>query len=205
MWVSVEVIRKIHGGWGVGKMKKEKRLRVWKFDSEIVNKWFEKVNQLATYKSGERESQIDFLMCKSFQLKDIRNAKVINGKSVAAQHRLVVLDWVMKSVKKCSLTQVSWKIKWWRLKEESMKHKFQEKVLKEAELPEGVNEWWEHNSNVIKKVGEEVLERTSGRKLAGDKEMWWWSNSVQKVVKAKKDEVRKWDKSGRHEAKESYM
>lgn len=53
------------------------------------------------------------------------------------------------------------------MKEESKKQEFKEKVLKEGRLPEGVNEWREHNSNVIKKVGGEVLGRTCGKKPAG--------------------------------------
>ena len=49
------------------------------FDLAIVNTWFEKKeSQCMTYKSGERESQIDFLMCRRSQLKEINNCKVIN-------------------------------------------------------------------------------------------------------------------------------
>lgn len=44
----------------------------------------------------------------------------------------------------------------------------------------------EHSNNVIKKLGEEVLGRTSRRKCSGGKETWWWSNEVQ-AVKVKKD------------------
>ena len=58
------------------------------FDLLIVSTFFEKrPNHLVTYKSGGRESQIDFLMCRRQQLNEVNNCKVINGKSVAAQHR----------------------------------------------------------------------------------------------------------------------
>ena len=97
----------------------------------------------------------------------------------------------MKGVKKHTPTQVPRKIKWWRLKKEGVKQEFKEKVLKEARLPERVYDWWEHNSNVIKKVSEEVLGRTSGKKPAGDRETWWWSSEVQKVVKKKEEEKKK--------------
>ena len=67
------------------------------FDSSIVNAFFEKrPNHLVAYKSGGRESQIDFLMCRRQQLNEVKNCKVINGKSVAAQHRMLVLDWEIK-------------------------------------------------------------------------------------------------------------
>ena len=58
-----------------------------------------KIDQFATYKNGDRKTQIDFLMCRKSQLREIKNCKVINGESVAVQHKLVVLDWEMKGVK----------------------------------------------------------------------------------------------------------
>ena len=50
-----------------------------------------------------------------------------------------------------------------KVKEEGVSRKFKEEMLKESKLPEEVQEWWEHNRSVIKKVGEEVLGRTSGK------------------------------------------
>ena len=63
------------------------------FDLSIVNSFFEKrPNHRVTYKCGGRESQIDFLMCRRQQLNEVKNCEVINGESVAAQHRVLVLD-----------------------------------------------------------------------------------------------------------------
>ena len=71
------------------------------------------------YKSGERESQIDFLMCRRQQhlLNEVKNCKVINGESVAA-HRVLVVDWEIKCSKRRIPEQVTRvpKIKWWRPK-----------------------------------------------------------------------------------------
>ena len=151
--ISREAIERIHGGWGVG----EKNLggeRVtdfaMAFDLSIVNTFFEKrPNHLATYKSGGRESQIDFLMCRRQQLNEVKNCKVINGERVAAQHRVLVLDWDIKCSKRRVPEQVTPKIKWWRLKEENLNIQFREKVLGERRLLENVQEWWEENSTVI--------------------------------------------------------
>ena len=81
--ISREAIERIHGGWGVGG-KNEEGERVtdsaMAFDLSIVNTFFEKrPNHIATYKSGGRESQIDFLMCIRQQLNEVKNCKVING------------------------------------------------------------------------------------------------------------------------------
>ena len=51
------------------------------------------MNQFVTYNSGGRESQIDFLMCRRCHLKKVITCKVINGEAVAAQHRVLVMDW----------------------------------------------------------------------------------------------------------------
>ena len=57
------------------------------FDLSIVNTFFDKrPNHVVTYKSGGRQSEIDFLMCRRQRLDEVNNCKVINGKSVAAQH-----------------------------------------------------------------------------------------------------------------------
>ena len=63
-----EGIERIHRGWGMGDRNDEGEKIVdtaMAFDLAIVNTFFEKkVNQFVTYISGERESQIDFLMCR---------------------------------------------------------------------------------------------------------------------------------------------
>ena len=60
--------------------------------------------------------------------------------------------------------------KWWRLKEENLKIQFRENVLSERRLLENVQEWWEENSTVIVRAGQEVLCMTTGRRPPGDKE-----------------------------------
>lgn len=62
-------------------------------DMAILNTFFKKEdNQLITYKSGDRCSQIDFILARRQHLKEVRNCKVINGESVAPQHKLLVID-----------------------------------------------------------------------------------------------------------------
>ena len=74
--------------------------------------------------------------------------------------------------------------------------------MREARLPEGVKQWWDHNSEVIKRIGAEVLGMTSGKTPPCDKEGWWWNDEVQKVIKTKKEAKRDWEKHGQQEDKE---
>ena len=77
-------------------------------------------------------------MCRRQQLNEVKNCNVINVESVAAQHRVLVLDWEIKCSKRRVPEQVTPKIKWWRLKEENLKMQFREKVLSERRLLENV-------------------------------------------------------------------
>ena len=70
------------------------------------------------------------------------------------------------------------KIKWWKLEEEEVKVKFKEKVMIEVRPKEDANEWWEETSQVIRKVAEEVLGKTSGKGTPQGKDTWWWNEEV---------------------------
>ena len=206
--VNREGIERVHGGWGVGERNEEGERVVdfaVAFDLAICNTFFQKRNaHLITYKSGGRESQIDYILCRRHHLKEIKNCKVINGESVAPQHRVVCVDWEFVSGKKTRPQNVKPKIKWWRLKEEVLRSKFKQKVLGRLSLPENVQEWWRRNSQVILKVGEEILGKTSGKRPPADKESWWWNEEVQKTIKAKKEAKKRWDASGLEYDKNSF-
>ena len=68
-----------------------------------------------------------------------------------------------------------------------------------------VQEWWTLNNAVIGKTREEVLGKTSGKEVPEDKETWWWSDEVQKIVKRKKTLKKVWDIMGDQEDKERYQ
>ena len=201
-------IDRVHGGWGVGDRNEEGERVIdfaVAFDLALVNTFFEKrQNRLVTYKSGGRESQIDFLLYRRDYLKEVRNCKVINGECVAAQHRMVVMDCKLKNCAKTKKSQIEPKIKWWRLKDTEIRRRFKEAVLEAIILCEDVQEWWTENSRTIMRVGEEVLGKSSGRKPPNDKESWWWNEEVQDQVKKKKVAKKKADFSGLDEDKEEY-
>ena len=206
--VSRAGIGRVHGGWGVGE-RNEGGERVIDFavafDLALVNTFFEKkVSRLITYRSGGRESQIDLLMCRRDHLKEISNCKVINGESVAAQHRMVLIDCRLRNCKKSKKLRMEPKIKWWRLKDTELRAVFKERVLAEIRVYEDVQVWWTENSEVILRIGEEVLGKSSGRKPPNDKESWWWNEEVQEWVRNKKAAKKKADLSGLEQDKVDY-
>ena len=204
---SSEEIERIHGGWGMGDRNDEGVKIVdtaMAFDLAIVNTFFEKkVNQFVTYNSGGRESQIDFLMCRRCHLKEVINCKVINGEEVAAQHRVLVIDWEIQRGKKRKPEQATPRIKWWRLKEDDLKVQFRE-VLVKVRPVYCVREWWEETSTTILRVEQDVLGMTTGRRPPGDKETWWWNDKAHEVIKANKVANMIWETSRRQEDKDRY-
>ena len=96
------------------------------------------------------------------------------------------MDLIIKRVRKVQGTYVK-RIKWYSLKEEEKRREFKERVLDELSAEkEGVQEWWQHNSKVMRTIGKDVLSETSGR-VWEDKEGWWWSDEIQETLRSKKE------------------
>ena len=105
------------------------------FDLVIANTWFTKTrNQLITFKSGNSESQIDYILTNRRHLKDIINCKTIPGEAVVSQHRLVVMDLRTRTKKKRQYRRKNEvKIKWWRLKDQAVADDYAKDVINNME------------------------------------------------------------------------
>ncbi|KAK4322532.1 hypothetical protein Pmani_006713 [Petrolisthes manimaculis] len=55
------------------------------FDKAILNTFFTK-SSYRTYRNGPRESQIDFLLYRRDNIREVEDCKVLQGESVGAQH-----------------------------------------------------------------------------------------------------------------------
>ena len=158
-------IRRVHGGWGVGERNEEGEQIVdfaMAFDLAIANTFFQKKeSQMFTYKSGNRESQIDLFLCRKRDSKDIVNCKVIKGECVAPQHRLVVADLALMVERVRRREQRVVKTKWWKLKEDGSKLVFNEVVNRKIE--DLGDRSWNAVSGIVKETGEHELGKTSGK------------------------------------------
>ena len=71
------------------------------FHLVIANTWFMKTrNQRITSKSGNSESQIDYILTNPIHMKDIIKCKTIPSEAVVSQHRLVEMDLRTSTKKK---------------------------------------------------------------------------------------------------------
>ena len=59
-------------------------------DMAVVNIYhMKKAEHRLTYKSGRRNTQVDYILCRRRDLKEVGDCKVVVGESVAQQHRMV--------------------------------------------------------------------------------------------------------------------
>ena len=153
---SNRVISRIHGGLGVGERNVEGETIIdfaVAFDMALVNTFFTK-KEYVTYRSGGRETQIDFILCRRKHLKEVTDCKVVNGEYVSTQHKLLITDFKIRRINKGKQRGTP-KIKWWKLKKKEnakLKSTFKEEVLREIRLENDVDDWWNINSQMMLRI-----------------------------------------------------
>ncbi|MCJ8744984.1 hypothetical protein PDJAM_G00124950 [Pangasius djambal] len=72
-----------------------------RMDMAVVNTYFQKREKhRVTYKIGGRSTQVDYILCRRGNLKEISDCKVVVGESVTRQHRMVVCRMTLMVCKK---------------------------------------------------------------------------------------------------------
>ncbi|KAK3572156.1 hypothetical protein QTP86_022232 [Hemibagrus guttatus] len=174
-----------------------------RMDMGVVNTYFQKREEhRVTYKSGGSRTQVDYILCRRGNLKEISDCKVVVGESVARQHRMVVCRMTLM-VCKTKRSRIEKKTKWWKLKKEECCEEFRQKLRQalggQVVLPDD----WESTAEVIRETGRKVLGVSSGRRKE-DKETWWWNEEVQDSVQRKRLAKKKWDMDRTEENRQEY-
>ena len=109
-----------------------------RMDLAIVNIYFKKKNEhRVTYWSGGKSTQVDYVMCRRRNLKEMCDCKVILNECVAKQHRMVVCKMGLM-VKKKKAEKVNPKMRWWKLKETSCQETFRQEVTRILKVKDGL-------------------------------------------------------------------
>ncbi|KAK3555192.1 hypothetical protein QTP86_010486 [Hemibagrus guttatus] len=174
-----------------------------RMDMTVVNTYFQKREEhRVTYKSGGRRTQVDYILCRRGNLKEISDCKVVVGESVARQHRMVVCRMTLMVCKK-KRSKIEKKTKWWKLKKEECCEEFRQKLRQalggQVVLPDD----WETTAEMIMDTGRKVLGVSSGRRKE-DKETWWWNEEVQDSIQRKRLAKKKWDMDRTEENRQEY-
>ncbi|KAG2465649.1 CFDP2 protein, partial [Polypterus senegalus] len=94
-----------------------------RMDMAVVKTYFKKREEhRVTYKTGGSCTQVDYILCRRVNLKEIVDCKVVAGESVVKQHRMVVYRMTLE-IKKRKRVRAEW-----NLKKENFKVEFREKM-----------------------------------------------------------------------------
>ena len=124
----------VHEGKGFGKRNEEGESMletIERTDMFVANTGFQKKEEhKITYKSGEVCSQVDYILVRRREKWRVRDAKVIPGDCVVAQHRLLVADYKLDhSTKKKREKRDVERIRIWKLAEK--REEFREECMRE--------------------------------------------------------------------------
>ena len=174
-----------------------------RMEMAIVNTYFQKKEEhRVTYKSGGRCTQVDYILCRRCNLKEIGDCKVIAGESVARQHRMQVCKMTLK-VNKRQKARLEPKIRWWKLKNTDCSSEFEAEVRNALKGSSEELKDWISTAEIVRESARKVLGVTSGRRKE-DKETWWWNEEVQESIREKRMAKKKWDRLGDNKSKQQY-
>ena len=121
-----------------------------------------------TYKSGGKNTQVDYVMCRRRNWKEMCDCKVIVNECVAKQHHTGGCK-IALMVKKEKAEKVKSKIRWWKLKETSCQEAFRQEVTRILGGKDGLPDEWDKTAEMLRKTAETVLGVTFGKRK-GDRE-----------------------------------
>ena len=153
------------GKYGAGTRNKNGSMVVdfvKRLDLAIVNTYFkEKDEHRVMYKSGGKSTQVDYVMCRRRNLKEICDCKVILNECVAKQHRIVVCKMVLMVLQngsqKKKAEKVKPKIRWWKLKKTSYQEAFRQEVTKILGGKDRLPNEWDKTAEILRKTPETIL------------------------------------------------
>ncbi|XP_071687700.1 uncharacterized protein [Rutidosis leptorrhynchoides] len=179
-----------HGGFGFGPRNEEGR-SILKFaiahELVVANSFFKKRDaQLATFHSGGRSTQIDFLSIHKGDLRTCRDCKVLPALTCSSHHRLLVIDLVTRGRVGRRVRVVQPRILWKNLhgaNTETFRTTVVDRLSIEGDnvLPTVVDQIWNRLASTIRDVAKEALGVAIGTSRAhkSSRESWCLSDDVQ--------------------------
>ena len=194
-----------HGGKGVGQPNEEGRRILDMAEAAnmiILNTCFDKKEEHRyTYTSGNRKTQIDFILAKQELRSRVRDCKCILGEPAVTQHRLLVSDWHLKIKRKIRKTTEK-KIKWRKLEDHNSAVEYRLRIFDSPVLERDSIDW-EALSKVLSEAGTEALGtiKPGGRVT---RETWWWDERLRDALKTKKQDYKAWHLNKTEQNREKY-
>ncbi|XP_071728359.1 uncharacterized protein [Rutidosis leptorrhynchoides] len=199
--VEAEGYEGAHGGFGFGP-RNEEGLSILEFaiahEMVVANFFFKKRDaQLATFHSGGRSTQIDFLLLRKGELRTCRDCKVLPALTCSSQHRLLVMDLVTRGRVGRRARVVQPRVLWKNLhgaNAETFRATVADRLRVEGDYvaPTDVDQIWNRMASAIRDVAKETLGVAIGTSRAhkSSRESWWLNDDVQMKVALKQTRFR---------------
>ncbi|XP_057295456.1 uncharacterized protein LOC130623926 [Hydractinia symbiolongicarpus] len=140
-------------------------------------------SRLITYESGACKTQIDYFLVRKSDKKVMKDVKVISGEERISQHRLLVCDIILKSVKEAKgKYRPCRKVR--RLKEDIVARQFSAKLQQLARNgqcdSDNVESTWTTLKNCLLEASVDTCGWMKGP--ARHRQTWWWNNEVDQCI-----------------------
>ena len=123
----------------------------------------------------------------------------LNSINIDVEYDISLVIKIFKGFTRKKATQRK-RIKLWKLKDDERRKEFEKQF---ASGMEGGDGCWRRLVRSILTAGKAVCGETKGGR-GRQRETWWWSEAVQKVIKEKKEVYKRWQRSGNEEDREEY-
>ena len=191
----------VHGGFWIEEINDGRvRLLGWAVGKglHLMNTCFQKRKSwLITFRSGETETMIDYILVNNKYRSSVKDVKVIPGEDTVSQHCLLLMDMVFKK-KFRRKAKFRKKLKLWSLRESEVKEEFVEGVNNKCDG----NEDWCGLKRKLLDVASEVCGYTKGKPR--NFETWCWNKDVDVAVCRKRKLFWIWKKSQNDEDRKKY-
>ena len=147
-------------------------------------------SRLVTFRSGETETMIDYILVNKKYRSSVKDVKVIAGEEIVSQHCLL-----LKVKRKVKFRK---KLKLWRLRGSELKEEFADGVNNKCD---GNEDWYDLKSKLLD-VASEVCGYTKGKPRHF--ETWWWNKDVDVAVRRKRELFRIWRQNRNEEDRKKY-
>ena len=109
------------------------------------------------------------------------------------QHRILVMDYRMKTPRKKQTRQFNKQIRWWKFNKEEARAEYKASVT--TKLDEiGLDLDWNKIQQILVSTAKEKLGQTSGKGSYNEKESLWWNEDTRRAIKAKEGAFKAYQK-----------
>ena len=206
---SNDLFEDIQGRFAYG-TRNEDGLRVLEYakslDLIIANSLFQKrESHLITYYSGERKTQIDYILTRRSQRRDVIDCKVIPSVTVNSQHRPVIAVIRMPSNSPAfKPPRINRKLlRWNRIAYLGAIERDHLSTLIHQATSNGIEEDWKKLTKEVRDTAR-VIGFKKECKYAPDRPAWFWNDDVADAVKAKKNAFKAWHLNPTNETRANY-